>query len=65
MARHILGYDVFGPSSYDGRWVIIENEMKGSVLHRNIMLDDFSTQEEAKARTDELQSAFQHEQDIQ
>lgn len=47
MVRNILGYDVFGRSSHDGCWVIIENEMKGSVLHRNIMLDDFPPQEEA------------------
>ena len=62
MASYILCYDVFGPSSYDGSWVIIENEMKGSVIHRNIMLDNFSTQEEAKVRADELQNAIQPEQ---
>ncbi len=65
MARNILGYDVFGPSSYDGRWVIIENEMKGSVLHRNIMLDEFPTQEEAKVRADKLRDAIQHEKNVQ
>ena len=58
MAREPEGYEVgFGEGM--GDWYIVHRELKGDVLHRNILADRYESEEEANKAVAAMQSGGQ------